>query len=166
MPPGGVDRPKLPGTGRKTNLDDTETLKERYLDHQFDEKSFAVDGEKVAAFAAACGETNPRFIDPLHADFQAPPTFASSLMAGRNLPQGFPLFGGIALDGGKTIVPRMPIRAGEPLVGRSHVHDIYTKTGRSGRMIFIVSRMEFTNPAGEPVATADTRLVIREKISE
>jgi len=147
-------------------LDDIEELKERYLNHQFDEKSFDVDGAKVAAFAAACGETNARYTDPSHENFQAPPTFASSLMAGRNLPEGFPLFGGIALDGGKTIVPHLPIRAGEPLIGRSHVHDVYTKTGRSGRMIFIVSRMEFTNPGGEQVATADTRLVIREKISE
>jgi hypothetical protein len=147
-------------------MDDIQEIRERYLEHQFDEKSFEVDAERVAAFAAACGETNPRYVDPSHPDFQAPPTFASSLMAGRNLPEGFPLFGGIALDGGKTIVPHKPIRPGVPLVGRSHVHDIYTKTGRSGRMIFIVSRMEFTDPGGEPVATADTRLVIREKITE
>ena len=147
-------------------MDDIEALKAEYLNHQFDEKTFEVDGEKIAAFAAACGETSRRFTHPAHPDFQAPPTFASSLMAGRNLPEGFPLFGGIALDGGKTVEPHRPIRPGTRLIGRSHVHEIYTKTGRSGRMIFIVSRMELSDPEGDPVATADTRLVVREKISK
>jgi len=48
------------------------------------------------------------------------------------------------------------------LTGESMVHDIYTKTGRSGRMIFIVSRMELTDQDGTKVAVADTRIVIRE----
>lgn len=147
-------------------MDDIEQIKSQYLNHQFDEKTFEVDAERVAEFARTCGETNPRFVDPSHPDFQAIPTFSSSLMAGRNLPEGFPMFGGIALDGGKTVEPHKPVRAGVPLVGRSHVHDIYTKTGRSGRMIFIISRMEFTDPDGDKVATADTRLVIREKIEQ
>ena len=100
-------------------MDDIEELKERYLNHQFDEKRFDVFPDKVAAFAATCGETSPKFIDPNHPDFQAPPTFASSMVAGRNLPDGFPLFGGIALDGGKTVVPHSPIRPGSPVIGRS-----------------------------------------------
>jgi hypothetical protein len=147
-------------------LDDIEKIKAEFLNHAFDETSFEIDGQKAAEFALTCGETNPRFTDPAHPDFQTIPTYSSSLMAGRNLPEGFPLFGGIALDGGKTVVPHKPIRPGVPLTGRSYVHDIYTKTGRSGRMIFVISRMEFTDPHGEQVATADTRLVIREKISE
>ena len=40
---------------------------------------------------------------------------------------------------------------------------IYAKTGRSGRMIFVVSRMELFDESDDKVATADTRLVIREK---
>ncbi len=147
-------------------MDDIEALKAQYLNHQFDEKEFEVVAEKVAAFAATCGETNPKYTDPAHPDFQAAPTFASSMVAGRNLPEGFPLFGGIALDGGKTVVPHKPIRPGAPVVGRSHVADIYTKTGRSGRMIFIVSRQEFSDHEGDLLATADTNLIIREKITE
>ena len=84
-------------------------------------------------------------------------------MAGRNMPQGFPTFGGIALDGGKDVMPLAPIRPDIPLAGHSHVHDVYAKTGRSGRMIFVLSRMELFDPDGERVASADTRLVIREK---
>ena len=72
------------------------------------------------------------------------------------------MFGGVALDGGKDIEPLAPIRPGMTLTGRSHVHDIYSKTGRSGRMIFVISRMALTDADGTPVANADTRLVIRE----
>ena len=147
-------------------MDDIEALKERFLNHEFDSKTFEVEAGAIAEFARACGELAPRYTDPAHPDFQAPPTFASSLMAGRNMPKDFPTFGGIAMDGGKAIEPLRPIRPGVPLVGRSHVHDIYTKTGRSGRMIFVVSRMEFFDPDGEEVAIADTRLVIRERTGE
>ena len=37
------------------------------------------------------------------------------------------------------------------------------KTGRSGRMLFLVSRMEIFDPHGELLATADSRQVIRER---
>ncbi|MCH9671747.1 MAG: MaoC family dehydratase N-terminal domain-containing protein [Gammaproteobacteria bacterium] len=144
-------------------MDDIEQLKEQYVGHEFDAKTFSIDAEKLAEFARTCGEVAPRYTDPADPDFQACPTFSSSLMAGRNMPEGFPMFGGIALDGGKEVVPIKPIRPGVDLVGRSHVHDVYAKTGRSGRMIFVVSRMEFFDPDGQQMATADTRLVIKEK---
>jgi hypothetical protein len=49
------------------------------------------------------------------------------------------------------------------LTGRSHLHDIYTKSGRSGRMVFFVIRMEISDPAGTRLASADTSVVIRER---
>ena len=55
------------------------------------------------------------------------------------------------------------MKVGEPLTGRTHLHDIYDKTGRSGRMVFLVSRMEIFDANGTHVATSDSRMVIREK---
>lgn len=144
-------------------MDDIEALKEQYLGHQFEEKTFEVDADKLAVFARACGETAGRFTDPGDGNFQATPTWVSSLARGRNLPEDFPTFGGVPMDGGKDVEPLAPVRPGSTLTGRTHVHDVYTKTGRSGRMIFVISRMELTNEQGERVANADTRLVIREK---
>ena len=69
------------------------------------------------------------------------------------------------MDGGKDVEPLAPVRAGDKLTGRTHVHDVYTKTCRSGRMIFVISRMELTHQEGVRVANADTRLVIKEKKS-
>ena len=152
-------------TLRRNRVDDIEVLKEQYLNHEFETKTFVVEAESLAEFARSCGEVAPRFTDPNDGDFQATPTWASSLARGRNLPEGFPLFGGVPMDGGKDVVPIRPIRPGMQLTGRTHVHDIYTKTGRSGRMVFIISRMELSSDDGEQVATADTRLVIKEKKS-
>ncbi len=55
-----------------------------------------------------------------------------------------------------TVVCRRP---DETLTASSLIADIYEKTGRSGQMIFIVHRMEFSNPKGELVSVVDWRLV-------
>ena len=53
--------------------------------------------------------------------------------------------------------------AGVPITGRTHLHDIYDKKGRSGRMILIVARMELYDTEDNHLATADSRMVIRER---
>jgi acyl dehydratase len=146
---------------------DIEDLKTRYLNEDFDEHSVTVaDAESLAAFAVACGETAPRYTDPSHEDFQAPPTYVSSVSGGgRMMPQGFPSLG-MGMDAGKGVYPKNPIRPGATLTARTHLHDIYTKTGRSGRMIFLVARTEFYDGDGEQVAISDSRQVIRERPTE
>jgi acyl dehydratase len=142
---------------------DIEELKSKYLNLEFDRKDFVLDPEKVVTVAKMSGETLPQFCDPDHPEFQAPPAFIASLASGRHLPVDFPTIGGVPMDGGKAVTVLKPVRPGQPLTGRTHLHDIYDKSGRSGRMIFLVSRMEIFNEAGEHVATSDSRQVIREK---
>jgi hypothetical protein len=55
------------------------------------------------------------------------------------------------------------LRPGVRLTAKTHLHDVYAKTGRSGRMTFMVTRMEIYDPDQALLATADTRIVIREK---
>jgi hypothetical protein len=137
-------------------------LKQRFLNLDFDERGFEVRQEAMLEFAAACGETAPRYTDPAHPDFQAPPTFCARFHGRRMLPGDFPAIG-IPLDGGKAVMPQQPLRAGAKLVGKSHLHDIYEKTGRTGRMIFLVSRMELYDANLALVSIVDSRLVIRER---
>ena len=139
-------------------------LRKRFLNREFDEVTFEIDGERCAEYARACGEITPRFTDTRDPDFQAPPTFVSTLVGGRSMPPDFPNLGGMGMDAGKGVEWKAPIRAGATLTGRSHLHDIYTKTGRSGRMVFLVTRMELRDEDGTHIANADTRTVIREKI--
>jgi len=146
--------------------DDIEALREEFLNKEFDEVTFDIEGTRFAEYAKACGELDPRFIDPSHENFQAPPTFVSTLVGGRMLPGNFPRPKGVGMDAGKSVDWMAPIRAGVTLTGKSHLHDIYTKTGRSGRMIFLVTRMELFDEDNVHVANADTRTVIREKSSD
>lgn len=143
---------------------DIQDLRDRFLNRQFDEISLHIDGNRFAEYSKACGELDPKFTDPDHADFQAPPTYVSTLVGGRAFPEDFPRLNGVSMDAGKAVEWLAPIRDQATLVGKSHIHDVYTKTGRSGRMIFLVTRMELYD--GEThVANADTRTVVRERPS-
>jgi len=136
-------------------------LKRDWLNLDFDEREFEVKPEEVTEFALAVGETAPRFTDPGDPDFQAPPTFVARFHGRRLMPEDFPEIG-LPLDAGKAVLPKRTLRAGTKLVGRSHLHDIYEKSGRSGRMVFLVSRMELYE-GEELVSIVDSRLVMRER---
>jgi hypothetical protein len=142
---------------------DIEELKKQFLNAEFDSKNFELDAEKLLVVAQTSGETRAEFTDITHADFQATPAFLCSLASGRHLPIDFPSLGGIPMDGGKAVECFKPIRPGQPITGKSHLHDIYDKQGRSGRMIFIVVRMEIFDAQEVLLAISDSRLVIREK---
>jgi hypothetical protein len=146
-----------------TELLDIEALRERFLNEDYDEQTFELSAQQCVEYALACGELAPRFTDPNHPDFQAPPTLPSSFHPGKRLPDGFPTLPGLGMDAGKAVAPKQPIRPGVTLTGRTHLHDVYAKTGRSGRMTFMVTRMEIYDPEGQQLATADTRIVVRER---
>lgn len=141
---------------------DIENVREKFLNLDFDENTFEIDPEVTIEYARLCGETADRFLDKDHPDFQAPPTYVASLSGRRSLPENFPRFG-IGMDAGKGVECLKPIRPGEKLTGKTHLHDIYTKTGRSGRMIFVVTRIEFYGANGDHLANSDSRMVMREK---
>ena len=82
-------------------------LKTDFLNRDFDSKSFLVVQEDMLEFAAACGEGAPRFTDPEHPEFQAPPTFPARFHGRRMLPNDFPITG-IPLDDGKAVHPKKP----------------------------------------------------------
>ena len=142
---------------------DIEQLKAQFLNLQFDTKDFVLDAQKLQIAAQMSGATQPRFCDPTDPDFQALPGYIASLAAGRHLPVDFPRLGGIPMDGGKAVTCHAPVRAGIKLTGNTHLHDIYDKQGRSGRMLFLVSRMEIFDEAGTHLASSDSRMVVREK---
>ena len=141
---------------------DIAEARDQFLNQDFDEKTFEIPVDKTIEYARLCGETAARFLDSAHPDFQAPPTFIASLSGSRALPENFPRFG-LGMDAGKGVECFLPVRPGTTITGRTHLHDIYSKTGRSGRMVFAVSRIEFFDAAGQHLANADSRVVMREK---
>ena len=142
---------------------DVVALRDEFLNVVFDEYEIVLDAQRLADYASSCGEVAPKFTDPNDADFQAPPTIGSSFQPRQRYPDGFPTFKGLGMDAGKAVAPAKPMRPGVPITARTHMHDIYTKSGRSGRMVFFVNRMELTDADGTFLGSADTSIVIREK---
>ena len=142
---------------------DIDELRSKFLDLEFDRTGFVIEAEKSAAAAKAYGETRPEVTDPTDPNFQACLPILASLASGRQLPIDFPSLGGISMDGGKAVTSIEPVPFGVQLTGRTHLHDIYAKSGRSGRMVFLVSRIQLYDDAGTHLASTDSRQVIREK---
>lgn len=142
---------------------DLAAVKAEFQGQVFDELKVTPDAQALAIYAQACGEQAAIYIDPADPDFQAPPTYPSSIHAGQRYPKGFPKFSGLGMDGGKAVTNHAPIRPGVEITARSHIHDLYVKSGRSGNMTFIVLRMDLYDPAETHLASADTSIVIREK---
>ena len=145
---------------------DVESLRDKFLGQVFDEYVFSLNANQLAQYAKSCGETAKRFTDPSDPDFQAPPTIASSFNPRKAYPDDFPSFEGLGMDAGKSVRLEKPMRAGEEITAKTSMHDIYTKSGRSGRMVFFVNRMQMINSSGEILGSSDTSVVIREKPQE
>ena len=117
-------------------MQDIDELREKFLDLEFDRTGFTIDAEQSARIAQAYGESRPEYTDTTHPDFEVCLPMLASLASGRRLPIDFPALGGISMDGGKAVNSIQPVRPGIELTGRTHLHDIYAKSGRSGRMVF------------------------------
>jgi acyl dehydratase len=129
---------------------------------EFDHTVFPpVTVEQIVAYATACGETDPRWTRR-GPDLVAPPTFALSLRGRHFMPKHMPAtLGQHMFDAGKDIEIGVPVVAGDVLTTTSTVHDVYEKTGRSGRMTFVVFRTTVTNQRDETVAVVDQKMMFR-----
>jgi hypothetical protein len=141
-------------------------LKDRFQGTVFDEVEVEAPLDEMLEFALACGESDPRYTDTSHPDFQAPVNFTTKYHGARMLPADFPEFDiTTMIDAGKAVTRHAAVRPGDVLTANSFLHDIYEKTGRSGVMLFLVHRMEFRNQQKELVSTVDWRLILRGGIS-
>jgi hypothetical protein len=139
---------------------DLAALRDQWVGKVFQEIDIVVDRDRMLEWAIACGETDPRFVNPEHPEFQASTSFPTHINAARMLPDDFTAIGsGRGIDGGKSIEWQRPMRAGDRLHATVALGDIYAKTGRSGTMVFIVNRMTFFDSSGRVVATVDWRMI-------
>ena len=138
---------------------DIRAARDEWVGRTFQELDLVVDRDRMLEWAIACGETDPRFIDPEHPEFQASTSFPTHVNAARMLPDDFPDFGSRGIDGGKSIEWHRPMRAGERLHATVQIGDIYDKTGRSGTMVFVVNRMTFFDAQQRLVCIVDWRSI-------
>src|SRR5262249_35399968 len=127
---------------------------------EFDANTSApVTAEEIREDAAPLGETHPSYFPPHPVP---PPPFRVRFRGNRfshpDIPQAAFRRG---FDAGKDIQFGAPIRVGDVIHTSNVLHEIYEKTGRTGSMVFIVSRQTMTNQRGEVVARIDNRFMIR-----
>ena len=122
---------------------------------------FPVTRELIQSFARGIGETSPIFTEDEaaqeagHPGVVAPPTFCTIFVRQIQLPSINLKFGKNSMHAGQKIQALAPICAGDQLNASSHLKDVYSKTGRTGTMVFVVWETTFTNQEGEVVAEVE-----------
>lgn len=135
-------------------------LEPEILGTVFDECSFEpVTAEEIREFADSVGDANPAYRgdDPM-----APPTFAIRFRGARFSHPAIPseaLRRGFA--GGNDFQLGAPIRPGDVITTTNVLRELYEKTGRTGTMVFVVTRQTMVNQRGEMVAVIDSPFMIR-----
>lgn len=126
--------------------------------HEFDRTVLdPVTLEEIQEYSEASGEPT----GTAGGEVTAPPSFVVRMRGSRFMPADLARLGRGGMDAGKDIEFGVPIRAGDVLTATSTVHDLYEKTGRSGKMNFIVLRTTLVNQRGEQVAVIDQKMMFR-----
>jgi acyl dehydratase len=129
--------------------------------------TFQVTEDMVLTFARAVGETSPQYVDPEAAQktasggLVAPPIFYDVFRADQ-LPDPKVKFGRVGFNAGQRCEFHAPIRPGDTITMKARVTDVYEKTGRTGKMVFIVRQTTYENQQGETVAVVEQSQVRRE----
>jgi hypothetical protein len=105
-----------------------------------------VEAGHVRRFVEAIGDPNPRWKK------EAPPTFLVALSPASMHLDDAEDFGKGWLNGGNRFEYFAPVMIGDEITARSHVADVFDKSGSSGEMLFIVFETEYMNQRGELVA--------------
>ena len=119
--------------------------------------TFHVTAEMITAFAQTVGETSAMYLDAE----AAPPIFYDVFRADQ-IPDPKVKFGKVGFNAGQRCEFYAAIRAGDTITMKTRVTDVYEKTGRTGKMVFIVRETTYENQKGERVAVVEQSQVRRE----
>lgn len=128
---------------------------------------FEVTREAIASYCEALGETNPLYTDETYAaqgpyrGLIAPPGILQTAQM-QEPPDPHVRFGNQQFMAGMRQEYFRPIRPGDVIEGFAQVKEIFEKTGRSGRMVFVVRRTRFANQHGEDIAVQEHSVVLRD----
>jgi acyl dehydratase len=128
---------------------------------------YEVGRAKIAEFAAALGDPDPAYVDPVaaralgHPDVIAPPTFAIVVSLGAaNVVLDDPdvdLDYSRVVHGEQRFTHHRPIRAGDRLVATTTIENVRTVGGND----LLTTRVDLSTEDGEAVCTATSMLVAR-----
>lgn len=140
---------------------------ESIIGKEFELGSQEITRERIRRFCDVLGETNPLYTDDAAAaagpygSVIAPPGLVYSLQLGQG-PDAKVKFGQATFHAGERAELHDVVRPGDTVTARQQVKEVFAKTGRSGTMVFVVRRTEFTNQHGVLVAAVEQSMVHRE----
>ena len=123
--------------------------------------------EMVRRYCEALDETNPLYTDDEaaaagpHGTILVPPALITTVLQGRGQDPKIS-FGNTQFLAGTRLDWHEPVKAGDTIGATSAVHEIYEKTGRSGRMVFVVNRTRYVNQDGDEIGSMDSSQVYRQ----
>ena len=130
--------------------------------------SLEVTVHSIGEYCEALEETNPLYTDADWAEREgpygglvAPPGILNTarLQPG---PDPQVRFGDQQFMAGSRLETFAPIRPDDRIEAFTQVKEVYEKTGRSGRMVFIVRRTRYANQHGVDVAATEHSMVLRQ----
>lgn len=130
--------------------------------------SFTVTAEAIESYCEALGETNPLYLDEEFARSTpyggriAPPLIFTNVNFRGTGPDPKVEFGNARFLGGERVDVLEAMRLGDTIDAYGQVAEVYEKTGRSGRMVFVVRRIRYENQDGHDVALVSSSMVHRE----
>lgn len=132
----------------------------------------------IRQFALSVGDMNPHYVDQSFAEKSkyggiiAPPTMVCETMyyhdgsvdeAGGPANRFTLVSMGTEIRGGNDYTFHQPMRPDDVLTARWKAKEVYEKQGRTGRLLFLVYEIRYTNQRGELLATNDEHIVYQLK---
>ncbi|MCA9850560.1 MAG: MaoC family dehydratase N-terminal domain-containing protein, partial [Dehalococcoidia bacterium] len=158
----------IPSTSRQGELGGDELEYDRsVVGKEVPVGKLEVTAESIRQYCEALEETNPLYTDEKFAREEgpygsliAPPGILQTARLG-GPPDAKVQFGNTTFMAGSRQEFRFPIRPGDTIEAFAQVKEVYEKTGRSGRMVFVVHRTRYMNQHGEDVAVTERSMVHR-----
>jgi acyl dehydratase len=128
---------------------------------------YEVEKGAIRKFAEAIGDDDRIYYDEQAArtagfkTIVAPPTFLCTFRA-RELPDLKLDFGRVNLNGGNEYEYYRPVYTGDTITVTAKYADVSERTGRTGKMVFVVTELTFKNQHGEVVAKGRNTGIRRE----
>lgn len=133
-----------------------------WFERELDAGEFQINREMILDYAHAIEDENVIAAADSDEPLVAPPLFCSVLTDRNRLPDVGLRWGRRQFHAGQGYTSFAPVREGDTLRAASKLLDVYEKTGRSGRMVFMVFELNYTNQDGKRVA-AIRQSMVRQK---
>ena len=131
--------------------------------------SLEVTLDSIANYCEALEETNPLYTDAKWAESEgpygglvAPPGILNTARLRPGSRSAQIRFGDQSFMAGSRLETFSPIKPGDTIDAFTQVKEVYEKTGRSGRMVFVVRRVRYANQDGVDVAATENSVVFRQ----